>query len=182
MNKFKSCLFSAIFCMALLLITASINVGQAEGAQGPQNVNVINTPLPVQVVNPVTNPALQPFQATGGSLLSEGQSSLSFVLVTVPAGKRLVIEHATASGFFGEGNKMIAGIYTTVGGVEVFHNLVMTEQGTINDPVTFTAAQPMRVYADPGTNVIGITQRTPLTGGGGMGITISGYFVDIPLP
>ena len=79
---------------------------------------------------------------------------------------------------------MIAGIYTTVGGVEVFHNLVMTEQGTINDPVTFTAAQPMRVYADPGTKVLGIVARTATAADGTSTlsgtITISGYFIDLP--
>jgi len=181
MNKFKNYLFSAVCCMALLLITASIHVGQAVGAPGPQNVNVINTPLPVKEV---ANPAFQPFQAQGAAIVEFTESSKSFTLVTVPPGKRLVIEYAEAGGFFADGTKMSAVITTTVGGITIQHQLVMIEQGILSGSLTFAAAQPMRLYADPGTSVIGIVSRGEdhPPGGGGWGVTISGYFVDIPLP
>jgi len=181
MNKFKNYLFSAVCCMALLLITASINVGQAVGAQGPQNVNVINTPLPVKEV---ANPAFQPFQAQGAAAVGADEGSANFVLTTVPAGKRLVIEYGEAEGWFADGTKMTAIIATTVGGVTIYHKLVMFDQGIQSGSLTFVAAQPMRLYADPGTTVNGIVSRGDgyPPGGGGWGVTISGYFVDIPLP
>jgi hypothetical protein len=167
---------SLVLMVTLLVVTADI--GNTAGGPPTQNVNVINTPLPVREV---FNPASQPFQASAGDLFGATETSKTFVLATVPAGKRLVIEYATASGFFAAGNKMGALITTTVGGITVQHQLVMIEQGAIADPVDFAAAQPMRLYADPGTNVLGIVFRTdPPSGSGGAGMTISGYYIDIP--
>jgi hypothetical protein len=151
----------------------------ARAAHGPADVNVANTastPVPVREVGA----AIQPFQASGGGTFSNGVDSHSFVLVTVPPGKRLVIEYATVGGFASEGVKLGTVIVTTVGGTTVQHQLVVTDQGSIYDPVNFAAAQPMRLYADPGTDVVGIVVRTPNAFGGGAGMTISGYFVDLP--
>jgi hypothetical protein len=182
MNKSSTFLPKVGDCVTIVVLMAFVALGQvmtASAAQAPANVNVINTasaPVPVREVGP----SLEPFQASGGGSFSSGVDSSSFVLVTVPLGKRLVIEYATVSGFASEGVKLGALIATTVGGTTVSHQLVVTDQGTLNDPATFAAAQPMRLYADPGTNVVGIVYRTPNEFGGGAGITISGYFADLP--
>jgi len=183
MSKFNNFLPKAVGCVVTLLVVAFITLGQAitaGAAPAPTNVNVINpasTPVSVREVGP----AIEPFQASAGGSFYNGVDSQTFVLATVPPGKRLVIEYATVSGFLGEaGLKLGALISTTAGGTNVQHSLPVTEQGSINDPVSFAAAQPMRLYADPGTNVVGIVFRTPSQFGGGGGMTISGYYVDLP--
>ncbi len=177
MDKFNHYLSKGALSAILLLLMALINVGQAVGASLP--VHVTNTPLPVREV---ANPAIQPFQAAGSALVEFTDISKTFTLVTVPAGKRLVIEYAEASGFFEEGTKMSAIITTTVGGVTLQHQLAMIDQGVQSGSLVFVAAQPMRLYADPGTDVIGIVSRGDPhpPGGGGWGIAISGYFVNLP--
>jgi len=172
----------------LLLALVCVEVGLAGAGQGPTDVIVTNTPLPIFTNTPlpvreVATPASQPFQATAGELVGSAETIKEFTVTTVPAGKRLVIEHATAGGFFGGGNKLTASITTTVGSTSIAHQLVMVEQGAIADPVVFAAAQTMRLYADPGTVVkatFGRTDPPPPGTSGGVGMTISGYLVDVP--
>ena len=170
--------------VALILIVALFG-GMAFAAQ---SVIVANTPLPVRDVD---NPASQPFQISGLTTIGPFDTSSTIELFTVPAGKRLVIEYATVYAGAGEGNKMVAFISTKLittpdpnDSPFVAHSLLMTEQGTINDPVTFAASQPMRVYADPGTKVLGIVARTADAADGtstlSATITISGYFINLP--
>jgi len=181
MNKPSVFLPKVRDCVTILVLLAFITLGQvmaASAAQGPGDVKVVNTPsqpVPVREVGPA-----QPFQTSGGGTFSNGVDSLSLVLVTVPPGKRLVIEYATVGGSTNPGIKLGAVIATTVGGTTVYHQLVVTDQGSIYDPVNYAGSQLMRVYADPGTDVRGFLFRTPETLGGGAAITISGYFVDLP--
>jgi hypothetical protein len=115
-----------------------------------------------------------------GELFAFNEVGKTFTFVTVPAGKRLVIEYVTVNGFFEVGSAMVALITTTVGGITAQHQLVVTQQGVLAGSLVFAAAQPLRLYADPGTNVLGIVSRDPITAGGGAGMTISGYYVDLP--
>ena len=172
--------------MILLLIPAFINVGQAVAAQttsvnvvNTPDVNIVNlpsTPVPVREVN---NPAIQPFQAAGFYPFTGQGSGGVITLFTVPNGKRLVIEYATAQGQLPMGAKLQGFITTTVGGVTAEHQLVMIDQGVLAGSVVFAAAQPMRLYADPGTTVLADVGRDPFTGGGGVAVTISGYFIEL---
>jgi len=173
MKKFKNYLPQAACCMMLLFMVAFINVGQAVAAQA---VTVTNTPLPVREV---ADPAKQPFQAMEIAQITD--LNHLFQLATVPAGKRLVIEYASAGSNVTAGTKMVAVITTTAGGNTVSHSLVMVDQGLLQGSLNIVAAQPMRLYADPGTPVTGIIWRdSPNGGGGNWGMTISGYFVDVP--
>jgi hypothetical protein len=186
MEKFNIRLSKVACCVILLLLPAFINVGQAVGAPAPSNVVIVNTPLPVREVD---KPANQPFQAYISLHLDLTETSKSDFF-SVPAGKRLVIEFVSVIGSAASGDKMIASITTTLnlnGGsgpiVTAQHNLVMIEQGPINDPMNFTAAQPMRVYADPVTDVHANIARTNPTSGTSTAsatITISGYLIDVP--
>jgi hypothetical protein len=174
-----------VISLSVLLIAVALFCGTAFAAQ---SVTIGNTPLPV---SEVAKPASQPFQISGLATIGSFDTSSTIELFTVPAGKRLVIEYATVYAGAGEGNKMVAFISTKLittpdpnDSPFVAHALVMTEQGVINDPVTFAASQPMRVYADPGTKVLGIVGRTADAADGtttlSATITISGYFIDVP--
>jgi hypothetical protein len=183
---FNTYLSKVACCVILVLTLASINVGQVIGAPSPSNVIVVNTPLPVREVD---KPANQPFQAIITLHIDQNVTS-DTAFFTVPAGKRLVIEFVSVFGSAGDGNKMTASFSTTVilnngSGpvVTAEHRLVMFEQGQINDPVNFAAAQSMRVYADPATDVNVIIARTnppPVDTSASATITISGYLIDVP--
>ena len=194
MAKSGNYLFKVVCCLILLLLPAFINVGQAVGAPAATNVNVVNTPnvnvgtpdvniinlpqspVPVREVN---NPAIQPYQVAGTHLFSPPESGAVITLYTVPLCKRFIIEYATAQGQLPMGAKLQGFITTTVGGVTAQHQLVMIDQGVMSGSQLFAAAQPMRVYADPGTDIKADVGRDPDTGGGGVGITISGYFIEL---
>src|SRR5207244_995932 len=97
-------------CFALLPI--------AQAAPSPSNVNVVNTPN-VNVVNTtaspvpirdVDNPARQPFHAEAVGEFADGASITGGILIpTVPAGKRLVIEHLSAFAHMLPDQRMVRG-------------------------------------------------------------------------
>ena len=194
MDKFNNYLSKATCCAILLLLPVFINVGQAVGAS-TQNVNVVNTPLPVAITNTplpvplpvseIANPAFQPFQAYAQFTMGVGSYSISGALfdTPVPAGKRLVIEHVSviASTMPVQGEPMAAMGATINTGLDAQYYLVLTGQGNLGGAPTFVASQPMRVYANPGGIVNGICYRVNLSEGtAGCNFSISGYLVDIP--
>jgi hypothetical protein len=179
-------------CAALLLVAVFIHAGNAVAAPATANVNVVNTP-DVNVVNTpnvnvanstlsvrdAAHPAYQPFQAQAQFAIPTGDSAITFVIATVPAGKRLVIEYATVLAEAGAGT-LGARIQTTADGNFAAHHLVLAGQGPLFGVPAFTASQTMRVYADPNTAVTGIVNRSETTGTAGGQVSISGHLVDIP--
>jgi len=152
------------------------------------NVNVVNTPN-VNVVNTPTvkdadNPATQPFQASvQGSFNNNGGRDTGYVgITTVPAGKRLVIEHASVFGQVLTGHSLIQTlIKVTLGGQEALHYLTISAQGSDGFFDNFVASEQVRFYADPGTQVFGYAFRNASAGDNDyVQFIISGYFVDVP--
>ncbi len=142
--------------------------------------NAFNSPLPVRDVD---NPARQPFQRELDPLVSPGSFTASDSL-TVPAGKRFAIEFASASVDTPAGTKMWVRIQTTSSGVGLSYSLLPQLQGNYAaDGSDFLlAAQPMKLYADPGTQVTAVVS---VLGGvantnTGASVSLSGYFVDVP--
>jgi len=164
--------------------TPTVNAQQAgpwavEMAPGA-SVNVGNTEsnaIPVRIANE----GRQAFQRRLTLTIDPG-STQSQVSLDVPTGKRLVIEHASARVQGPTGQKYISyihtGVYTNGSGAGI-HWLVLSYQGTFSGIDVFTAAQPMRVYAEPTTPpVIFLVTRTDTTGNTFGEATISGYLVD----
>src|SRR5438094_7734660 len=136
----------------------------AQAAPSPSNVNVVNTPnvnvvntpaSPVQVRD-VDNPAKQPFQAEVVGGFADGASSTGDITIaTVPAGKRLVIEHVSALGTMLPTQKVINGgsdvIWTDPFGIIIlqYH---WDSQGSNADGSRdyFVVSEALRVYANPG--------------------------------
>jgi hypothetical protein len=188
--------------------------GKHVAAQAIPSVNVANTPLSVQgtvtanisgtptisarqsggwnvgIVRDLENPARQPFQtqvalqtfdtATGAVF------SLTRPIVTVPAGKELVIEMVTANveiqtAFANNPNFSFGGkvryfeLGSTGGGVSVTNYFAPTMMGPNEFGFSnFAFSQPTRIYADPQTTV-------SMTVGalGHIDLTISGHLVQL---
>ncbi len=187
MKKFKNYSVIAVGILALLVAIALINASHARAQQAqpakavgpppkpPQQVQVVNIPLPVFDIDN----ARQPFQAS--VRLGLDNSSDLETIATVPNDKRFVIEYISARGFLtGNGcffNEAQLQTQVASGGVQSHYlvmNLLGTEAGT--DSI-FGFSQQARLYADPGTTVR--ARASTLFCSGGLQVTISGYFVDV---
>ena len=174
-------------CFALLPI--------AQAAPSPSNVNVVNTP-DVNVVNTtaspvpvrdVDNPARQPFHAEAVGGFADGASTTGGLLIpTVPAGKRLVIEHVSAFGTMLPTQKVINGGSDVIW-ADPFSTLIVQyhwhSQGSNADGSRdyFVASQLVRFYANPGA-LRCFAERNSVAGANpdSVTFTISGYLVDCP--
>ncbi len=222
MNRFKNGLLATAVALLIAQSLAFTNVGQAL-AQQLHEVLVVNTsanPVPVALQG-TPNVALDPQHSTvrvASSLIdplevrdvSDGvkavvQASADVTIVdgatdglaaiyTVPEGKRLVIEHVSASGSIESQSvpdrNMLFAIETVAGGKSKWHALITSKDGAFSVVVSpeefttfvrFTASQPMRIYADPGTKVYFHVSRSYIYGPtASAGMTISGYLADLP--
>jgi len=205
-----SSLFAVLFCAQLMAQAApppppptkaqDVNVVNTPTVQlagtstvqvsGTTNVHVQNDSTAPVVVQDVSTPKRTPFQA------QPGFPALPFIGVnpvvepiTVPAGKRLVIEHVSARAvlpFQAQSAFVYFSISTTAGGVTVEHSLDVPQTftcgsctstgGTIN-----AMSQETKFYADGGTTVQAVVQGA---GGSAEAIdikfAISGYLEDAP--
>lgn len=169
-----------------------------------QNVKVVNTaaePVPVAVTgtptvqvgntnaNPVPirnvdNPAQQPFRATlkvsfaANDPGSEPQNSL-----VVPQGKRLVIKYLSVY------IDIPPDQYLSGDVAEIINNgtqalpiswFVLNRQvGVAGQDSIFTAAQPVEIYLDPGTEFWAEFFRNSSAGSGFGRVIVSGYLVNV---
>ena len=144
-------------------------------------VEITNTPLPVLDIDN----ARQPYQS-GNWLVqaSNGQLFANTSILTVPSGKRLVIEHVTAEGSSPNGRIISASVRTTVSVWVEDHQLVLTDQGVSANNGNFYQAtsQPMKFYADPGTSVVVSFERNDNRNKTSMTFQLSGYYIDLPQP
>jgi hypothetical protein len=159
------------------------------------NVNVTNTPTvnlapgttvaldnstPV-LVRSVDDAVRQIFQEQVEINMPVGSFGDNAVILT-PAGKRVVIEHVSASGIDQGGEHLRYEVSTILrkDGVQVQsqHFLVSTRQGA--NLGVFTASQPMRVYGDPDTTIVLSANRARADATAAVTVTVSGYYVDVP--
>jgi hypothetical protein len=128
----------------------------------------------------------EPFHAKGASaFLPTG--GLSIDLTTVPADKRLVIEHVTGfcSVVSGDRPFEVRLLFTYQGSPEVISEyLVPSFTGTtggIRNWDRYTWSQPVRFYADSGARVgLSVVKTIFSADGAGCEGTLSGYLVDKP--
>ena len=180
--------------VGLFLIMISVAVVQAqevkleEAAFDVALVEPVGPPKPVVVVNeltqpvPVTgavqardpdNPARQPFQAFLRTIDPP---------YVVPQGKRLVIEYVSGSLGGSLNCAVTMGLLRTtvlVDGnkVSLSHFLPAAERPS---PLGAVLGQLTRIYADPGTEVIGNVETDPNNCGASFIMSLSGYLVDVP--
>ena len=166
---------------AMMLGVGSWSVPEAL-AQPPKDVVVVNAPtapIPVTIQKNFDNPALQPFQQFLAGAMDDGELNMGDELaVTVPAGKRLVIETVSAIVTTGAGQNVRIRVDATAGGAAAHHLTVSKEPWQAS--FDHTGIQSGRMYADPGTTVYIRVVRDQSTGIAVVNAAISGYFVNVP--
>ena len=150
----------------------------AHTAGGPVPVSVTNTPLRVTDAAAADG---QPFtyQTRFGS--ADGDLS-KFVHLSVPAGKRLVVEtigHSRLGGAASSRVQLTVSFQSGTFGAAGFGVLpvdTLTGNGDFFPGVT----TPVRFRADPGTTVTLTLDRNTSKGVEDDDVTVSGYLVDVP--
>ena len=144
-------------------------------------------------VRSLDNAARQPFQAELRRLRVRTAGALeSFRVAEVPSGKRLVIEHvscrvrsleASAPGSAQPRFETSAALVTKANGVPAEHELIVN-RADVGVASFNVVSQPIRVYADPGSQVfVQVDGRFQENAGSLLEIThltVSGHLIDVP--
>jgi hypothetical protein len=164
----------------------SLNGTPTVGLDAANNTVKIDAATPV-LVRDVDN-GRQPFQATAAGSFNNGFRNTGLtVITTVPAGKRLVIEHVSVEGNMLPGQKMIfasieVSLQDSFNGNPLGHFLSIGAHGNDGFRDLYFSSQALRLYADPGTDVRGFAGRDGTAGDNVAAVyfVISGYFVNVP--
>jgi len=134
----------------------------------------------VRPVRPVASAAITPVQIVHGGAMADGQATLPQTKYTVPAGKRLAIEFVAVSGAVPDGQRLGAAVATIVNRVIGYYAFPTTPYPTTPAYRTDSIGnQPVRIYADPGTDVTLWSSRTGgETGSAVASVIVSGYLFD----
>jgi hypothetical protein len=106
----------------------------------------------------------------------------------VPAGNRLVVEHVSVFCNLPSGQRIIRAQIqgrTPDGNLTVQHFLTMTFMGVLQETAIpdrdyFAASQPIRMYLNPGAQMVSSFQRSNAVGIGQCGFQLSGYLIPFP--
>ena len=164
--------------------TVTGNVGASQVGTWLLGASQVGTWV-VDVARNAENPARQPFHARGIFSLGEGEPDQG-VTDDIPPGKRFVFEHVSAFLGVPDGQKVIFSVAGRVDSNLLRHSLVAEEQGVfpqvlgLGAKAVFVASQPLRFYADPGTEIHMEVARTNNTGTAAGEMNVSGHLVDIP--
>lgn len=181
--------FAAVVLIVQLFGFSSI--GQHVVAQGPnfvQEVFVTNTdsdPVPVEVTNATNTVEIVHREAFQRSIHNiPGQADVDFVRfnVSVPDGKRLVIESASVHVTVPSGQSVTARISANgpPGNPVGTQHFVLSRQGSFGGNDVFTGNHSMLLWAGPGDNNVGITvKRSSSTGFLVVEAAIVGYLEDL---
>ena len=164
----KRCPLAPTALLLLALVAIPARPGYSQGPPGVLSVKVVNA-----------KSAVQHFLVAS---LADGDLSAFSNTVSVPAGKRLVIEHVSALARLQESQSPAeVGFSTTVDGTFAAHHLLLVKQSTGGSTAhTFVTNHAVQIYADPGTTIRLSVLRNTGTGSGAVFATLSGYLVDFP--
>ena len=123
--------------------------------------------------------AKDPFHANIGLGMNAGVQFNNFE-ITVPAGKRLVIESITARTTVPDGQHVILHLTTTTSGRGSRHYITLKDQGAFPTFHAFTATGTVRIYADAETTIRFSAQRSDSTGIANVNVVISGQYLPMP--
>ena len=173
-------LTALVILIALLTALSGRGQGSSNNAPPPSNINVINPATNPVLVRDLDRPTEQPYRDTVAITMSFDDTGSTGGLDPVPAGKRLVVEYATAHANipFGE----MAQVALVVGTIR--YDLPFIPQGTFGFPPavrTFLAgSEPMRLYVNAGEAVSVATERSSGDGAAFVRVSISGHLVNVP--
>ncbi len=169
MQRFKYSMLAAAGLLILALVLTAI---------GPKRVMAALGYTPVRDVD---NPASNPHGDGIADTITSGITTQVFFRA-VPAGKRFVIEHVTATASVPNGQTGFIFIDTRSGGINV--RLVIPVNQQFADSVfpgsdLLVTGQAVRFYADPGTFPSISFRRSSSSGSASFQAFISGYYVNL---
>lgn len=99
--------------------------------------------------------------------------------LTIPAGKRLVIEYITITASLISGQTLVDTLVSPVldGNVVDYRIAVPSNPSYPTSPFAYAVDKQVRIYAD---DLYASASRTPTNSSGHMTISVSGYLVDLP--
>jgi hypothetical protein len=138
-------------------------------------------PIPVSIANTVVNrdadgPAKQPFQMVYSLYFPGGTGNHTFV--TVPTGKRLVIESLTAD-YNVSGDKNSYSVALASSSPSSFTGVVGLSLTPSAEPYSIKT-QPVRLTAEAADDVTVYVNSNQADSNDNIQVSISGYYVDVP--
>lgn len=139
------------------------------------------SPIPQKVPPvPFTVTGFQPFQAAVEIKLppnQEGQNGF----ITVPKGKRLIIEYVSGEAFLPAGQKAVFSVITSLAGdhTGTSHYLQSTSPGKFGAQEFFCTGQVVNLFADGGTTVMLRADRDSGAGEGIARMSLCGQLVNL---
>jgi hypothetical protein len=176
--------FAGLIALVGLIGLVSPLPGRGQGNSGnappPGDVNVVNPATSPVLVRDVDRPTEQPYQDTAEITIPFDETGGTGALNPVPAGKRLVVEYATARANLPAGQ--MAKVTLVVGMIR--YELPFIPQGTFGfSPAlrTFLAgSEPVRLYVNAGETLSVATERSTGDGAAFVRVSISGHLVNVP--
>jgi hypothetical protein len=127
---------------------------------------------------------IQPIHEQVDLLIDDGVNNTNSVIYTVPAGKRLVIEHVSSSCLMPLADDFISELFISAvpsqGVNSRRHSLVPFLIGSSTAGKVFNASTPMKLYAHSNTEVRATVFRTSFSNVTSCRMSISGFLVDLP--
>jgi hypothetical protein len=170
--------------LLMLALAGASSVGLAAPPNRTVDVNVTNPVLPVEVSNADPVPvrdvdaaAREPFQ-TQTVTTSFNSSSSSADIVTVPAGKRLVVEHVSAWVNSTDDSGLAS---VTIGSGSQFDQLPCFRTGQTGNGLNhfYSCSMQTRYYVGPG-ETLSFFVSTASSDGGFHRSFVSGYYLPAP--
>ena len=114
-----------------------------------------------------------------GSPSIQGTFVLGPTATVVPTHKRLVIEFVAVDVTVPSGQKVLISVSTVLGNASLAFPLAATPLLNVGAYDVYRVSQPVKLYADPGSQVGFFIQRIPTAGEGHVTVTLSGYYESI---
>jgi hypothetical protein len=150
------------------------------GVTGPVRVsNRSKEPLAVEDVN---EPSARPVQAGFDLDLAENTTGVSRIVFNVPEGKRLVIETVAFSVLVPSGQFARASVSATnpqADPLTFSYAVPVQSEGTFSGRIVYTGLEQLRIYVEPGEQVIVSVSRSGTTGEADARGAVSGHLVDV---
>jgi len=140
-----------------------------------QGSGATGTLAPVVVAKAAAEPFQQELDLTIGAA-----NGATYASITVPSGKRLVIEYLSLFGSLSAGQKLNVSVVTMVSGIRASYRPQLSTQDAGDGTISVSGSQVMRVYADAGTVVSFNALRNSSSGTCPLTVSISGHYITVP--
>jgi len=168
---------------AAIVGTPTVLLGNPTVALHPDwnKVVIANDPATPAMVRDVDARPREPFKISSSTQLTPGDSSAIISFLTVPNGKRFVLEGVSARAVLPMGEKVLLAVHA----VEPDQTLVtmfvpLTHQGTFNSGDHYMGTEPFTLTLGSGGLLTAEAARGTILGTFFIQTTVVGYFEDAP--